>query len=131
MEKILRFSSVLMGVLFALSTYAVGVYYPEKEKEVHKKMVSFAIKDVNKVYVSIYDENNKLLHSECVNPFHPLSRDGKIIRKYNLDPLSDGVYDMVVDSKTKIEKYEIVVAGDVAAIMSDPYLEKYKTVAVK
>lgn len=131
MEKILKFSVILMLVLMVVFAYAVGVYFPKNEKEVQKKTISFAVKDVNKVYVSLYDPKDKLLHSERIHPFNPFNPNGRIVKTYNLTPFHDGIYNLVIESNTKIEKYEILVVGETAAIMSDPYSEEYKTFAIK
>ncbi|MNR63815.1 hypothetical protein D3C85_1862480 [compost metagenome] len=62
---------------------------------------------------------------------NPLKSGSKIVKTYDLNPLADGVYYLVADSKTKTVKYEILVVNETATIMSDPLLEVNKTVAVK
>lgn len=133
MKKIVKLSTVLVVILLAISTYATGVKSSKKEKVSTKKMVTFAINDVNKAQVSIYDSNNKLLHTEHVYTLNlnPLKSSTKIVKKYDLNPLVDGVYYLVAESNTKVVKYEILVVNETATIMSDPYSEVYKTVAVK
>lgn len=133
MKKILKLSFVLMVVLIAMNTRATGVKISKNEKASSKKMVTFAVNDINKANVSIYDANNKLLHTEKVYTLNlnPLKSDEKIVKTYDLNPLADGVYYLVADSKTKTVKYEILVVNETATIMSDPYSEVHKTVAVK
>lgn len=133
MKKILKLSTVLVVVLLAMNTHATGVKFSKNIKASSKKMVTFALKDVNKASVSMYDSNNKLLHTENVYmlDLNPLKSDEKIVKTYDLNPLADGVYYLVAESKTKVEKYEILVVNETATIMSDPYSVEYKTVAVK
>jgi hypothetical protein len=133
MKKIVKLSFVLMVVLIAVNTHATGVKISKNEKASPKKMVTFALNDINKANVSIYDANNKLLHTEKVYTLNlnPLKSDDKIVKTYDLNPLADGVYYLVAESKTKVVKYEILVVNETATMMSDPYSEVYKTVAVK
>lgn len=133
MKKILKLSFVLIVVLLAISTRATGVKHSKNVKVSAKKMVTFALKDENKATVSMYDANNKLLHTENIYTLNlnPLKSDNKIVKSYDLNPLADGVYYLVAESKSKIVKYEILVANETATIMSDPYSETSKMVAVK
>ncbi|RVT79736.1 hypothetical protein EOD40_01095 [Flavobacterium sufflavum] len=133
MKKILKLSFVLMVVLIAMNTHATGVKISKSEKASSKKMVTFALNDINKANVSIYDANNKLLSTENVYTLNlnPLKSNEKIVKTYDLNPLADGVYYLVAESKTKTVKYEILVVNETATIMSDPYSEVNKMVAVK
>ena len=133
MKKILKLSLVVMVVLIAISTRATGVKHSKDVKASSKKMVTFALKDVNKASVSMYDSNNKLLHTENVYmlDLNPLKSDEKIVKTYDLNPLADGVYTLVDESSTKVVKYEILVVNETATIMSDPISEVNKMVAVK
>lgn len=133
MKKIVKLSFVLMVVLIAMNTHATGVKVSKNVKASSKKMVTFAVNDINKANVSMYDANNKLLHTENVYTLNlnPLKSGSKIVKTYDLNPLADGVYYLVADSKTKTVKYEILVVNETATIMSDPLSEVNKTVAVK
>ncbi|MES2240276.1 MAG: hypothetical protein V4497_08470 [Bacteroidota bacterium] len=133
MKKIVKLSFVLMVVLIAMNTRATGVKYSKNEKASSKKMITFALNDANKASVSMYDSNNKLLHTENVYTLNlnPLNSVNKIVKTYDLNPLADGVYYLVAESKSKVVKYEILVVNETATIMSDPYSETSKMVAVK
>lgn len=133
MKKILKLSTVLVVVLLAMNIHATGIKISKMEKASPKKMVTFALNDINKANVSIYDANNKLLHTENVYTLNlnPLKSSDKIVKTYDLNPLVDGVYYLVAESNSKVVKYEILVVNETATIMSDPYSEVYKTVAVK
>ena len=133
MKKIVKLSLVLMVVLIAINTRATGVKYSKEIKASSKKMVTFALNDANKASVSMYDSNNKLLHTENVYTLNlnPLKTDSKVVKTYDLNPLADGVYYLVAESNSKVVKYEILVVNETATIMSDPYSETSKLVAVK
>lgn len=125
MKKILKLSLVLTVVLITVYAHAVGVDFSKVEKNGQKKMVTLALNDMNKIELSIYDENNKLIHEESV------TSKGKFIKKYDLNALPEGVYVLVAESNAKITKYEILVVKESATIMSDPLSEVNKSVAVK
>ncbi len=125
MKKIMKLSLVLTVVLITVYAHAVGVDFSKVEKNGQKKMVTLALKDMDKIELSIYDENNRLIHAESV------TSKGKIVKKYDLNALPEGVYILVAESNAKITKYEILVVKETATIMSDPLSEVYKSVAVK
>ena len=121
----MKFGLVLTVVLITVYAHAVGVDFSKVEKNGQKKMVSLALKDMNRTELSIYDEGNKLIYAENV------TAKGKMIKKYDLNALPEGVYYLVAESDSKITKYEILVVKETAVIMSDPLSEVYKSVAVK
>lgn len=120
MKKILKISLVLGIVLLAMNVYAVAVNFSLHNKFRQEKMISFGLEDKDRVKISIYDANDKLIHSEN------LTVNGKLVRSYDLNNFSDGVYYLVEESKTKITKYEVLVLSDSATIMSDPLSEVVK-----
>lgn len=120
MKKILKISLVLGIVLLAMNVYAVAVNFSLHNKFRQEKMISFGLEDKDQVKISIYDANDKLIHSES------LAVDGKLVRSYDLNNFNEGVYYLVEESKTKITKYEVLVLNDSATIMSDPFSEVVK-----
>lgn len=133
MKKILKLIIVIAVVLIAINTRATGVAFSKNEKVSSKKMVTFALHDVNKANVAIYDANDKLLHKEKVYTLNlnPLNSNEKIVKTYDLNPLADGVYYLVAESNSKVLKYEILVVNETVTIMSDPYSVEYKTFVVR
>lgn len=119
MKKILKISLVVGVVLVALNVYGV-VKSPFSKKDVQKKTVTFDLLNQNNIDLSVYDANNKLMHTENI------SSNGQSVRTYNLKTFAEGVYYLVEESDSKITKYEIVVADDKATIMSNPYSEVSK-----
>lgn len=114
MKKILKISLVLGIVLLAMNVYAVAVNFSLHNKFRQEKMISFGLEDSDVTKISIYDANDKLIHTENVLV------DGKLVRSYDLNNFREGVYYLVEESKTKISKYEVLVLDDSATIMSDP-----------
>ncbi|MES2240260.1 MAG: hypothetical protein V4497_08390 [Bacteroidota bacterium] len=120
MKKILKISLVLGVVLLAMNVYAVAVNFSLHSKFRQEKMISFGLDDSNETKISIYDANDKLIHTES------LMVDGKIVRSYDLNNFNEGVYYLVEESKAKTTKYEVLVLNDSATIMSDPLSEVAK-----
>lgn len=121
MKKILKISLVLGIVLLAMNVYAVAVNFSLHNKFRQEKMISFGLDDTAQMKISIYNADDKLIHSES------FAVDGKLVRSYDLNNFNEGVYYLVEESKTKITKYEILVLSDSATIMSEPLSEVVKT----
>lgn len=122
MKKILKISLVTGVVLLAMNVYAVAVNFSFRNEFRQEKMISFGLDDTNQVKISIYDTNEKLIHSES------LVVEGKIVRSYDLNNFDEGVYYLVEESNSKIIKYEVLVLDDSATIMTDPIAEVDKLV---
>lgn len=122
MKKILKISLVVGVVLLAMNVYAVAVNFSLRNEFRQEKMISFKLDDNDQVKISIYDADEKLIHSES------LMVDGKIVRSYDLNNFNEGVYYLVEESKTKIIKYEVIVLNDSATIMTDPFSEVVKPI---
>lgn len=121
MKKILKISLVVGIVLLAMNVYAVAVNLSLHNNFRQEKMISFGLNDKDQIKISIYDANDKLIHTE------DLMVDGKLVRSYDLNNFKEGVYYLVEESKSKITKYEVLVLNDSATIMSDPLTEVVKT----
>ncbi len=120
MKKILKFSVVLAAVLTAMNVSASVNDFSLEVKKTEGKTVTFALNEINKVELSIYDLDNKLIHSESVNS------KGRINRTYDLNALPEGTYFLVAESDTKIVKYKISVIGQSAILGSNAVSEVYK-----
>ena len=120
MKKMLKFSLVIATVLTAMNVSALGNDFSLDVKKGQGKTVTFALNEINKVELSIYDLDNKLIHSENVNA------NGNIKRTYDLNALPEGTYFLVAESDTKIAKYEISVVGQTAVLASNAVSEVYK-----
>jgi hypothetical protein len=67
MKKILRFGLMLVVALTTMNVQAGTVGFTSDVKNEQKKMVTFALNKINKMNLSIYDADEKLIHSESVN----------------------------------------------------------------
>lgn len=124
MKKILKFSLVLVAVLTAMNTSASEKEFSLDVKKGEGKKVTFALNESNKVVLSIYDLDNKLIHKENVNA------KGIVNRTYDLKALPEGTYYLNAESETKIAKYEIAVVGETAVLSAQPVSEVYKPILI-
>lgn len=85
-------------------------------------MVTFALNQTDKIDLSIYDANDKLIHSENV------SSKENVNRTYDLKALPEGTYFLQAESDTKVSRYEISVVGDMASLSGNAVSEVYKPV---
>lgn len=122
MKKILKFSLVLVVALTAINVHAADVDFSLNVKKEQGKMVTFALNEVNKIDLSIYDANDKLINSESVNS------KGIISRTYDLNALPEGTYFLEAESEFKVARYEISVIGKTAKLSDSPLSVVYKPV---
>ncbi len=122
MKKIVKISLMLGIVLLAMNVYAVAIKFSLQKKIRQEKMVTFGLNDKNKIELSIYDENEKLINTQSI------FSNGKMIWTYDLNNFPEGVYYIVAESPAKITKYEVLVVSESATVMSDPLMELSKPV---
>jgi hypothetical protein len=120
MKKILKFSLVLVVALTAMNMHAGDLEFTLNVKEEKGKKVTFAINKMNKVDLSIYDVEGKMIHSEKVDS------QRNIKRTYDLKAFPDGIYFLDAESDTKISRYEISVVGEKASLSASAISEVYK-----
>ncbi|MFQ3174775.1 MAG: hypothetical protein ACI8W0_001900, partial [Flavobacterium sp.] len=124
MKKILKFSLVVAALLAVMNVSALGNDFSLNVKKGQGKKVTFVLNEVSKVELSIFDLDNKLIHSENVNS------KGSVNRTYDLNALPEGTYFLIAESDTKIAKYEISVVGQTAILSSNAVKETYKPMLV-
>ena len=124
MKKILKFSLVLVVALTAISAHAADVDFLLKVKKEQGKKITFAFNEVNKVALTIYDANDKLINSEELNS------KGIINRTYDLNALPEGTYFLEAESEFKVARYEISVVGKIASLSDSPLSVVYKPIFV-
>jgi hypothetical protein len=120
MKKISKFSLMLGVALLTMNSHAGTVDFTLDVKKEQGKMVTFALNNMDKMSLSIYDAEGKLIHSEKVD-----SRKN-INRTYDLKAFPGGTYFLEAESDTKISRYEISVVGTTATLSVDPISEVYK-----
>jgi hypothetical protein len=124
MKKILKFGLVLVASLATMNGHASNVDFTLDVKNEQGKKVTFALSTINIMSLSIYDADDKLIHSEKVD----FKKD--ISRTYDLNALPEGTYFLEVESDVTISRYEILVAGATASLSPNAISEDYKPVPV-
>jgi hypothetical protein len=120
MKKISKFGLMLGVTLLTMNSYAGILDFTLGVKKEQGKMVTFVLDKMNKIDLSIYDADGKMIHSEKVD-------SQKIInRTYDLKALPEGTYFLEAESDTKISRYEITVVGTTAKLSANPISEIYK-----
>jgi hypothetical protein len=125
MKKILKFSLVLAAVvLTAVQAHAGNADFSLDLIKEEGKTVSFSLKEITKIDLSIYDINDGLIYQEKV------TSEDNINRTYDLTALPDGIYFLKAESDLKISKYKIEVVGNKAKLSADAISEMYKPLLV-
>lgn len=124
MKKILKFGLVLVAALTTMTGNASTVDFTLDVKNEQGKKVTFAINTIKIMNLSIYDADDKLIHSEKVDSKKDISRT------YDMNSLPEGTYFLEVESDVTISRYEISVAGATASLSANAISEDYKPVPV-
>ena len=125
MKKILKFSLVLSTVvLTAVEAHARKADFSLDLKKEEGKTVSFTLREIKKIDLSIYDTSDNLIYQEKV------TSNDDINRTYDLTAFPEGVYFLEAESDLKISRYKIEVVGKVAKLSVDAISEVYKPVLV-
>lgn len=124
MKKILKFGLVLVAALTTISGHASTVDFTLDVKNEQGKKVTFAINTINIMNLSIYDADDKLIHSEKVDSKKDINRT------YDLNALPEGTYFLEVESDVTISRYEISITGAKASLSANAIFEDYKPVPV-
>jgi hypothetical protein len=123
MKKILKLSLVLATVvLTVVQAHAGNADFSLDLKKEEGKTVSFTLKEIKKIDLSIYDTSDNLIYQENV------TSDNNINRSYDLTAFPDGVYFLQAESDLKISRYKIEVVGKIAKLSADAISEVYKPV---
>ena len=108
MKNLFKFSLVLGVALVTMNVHASGIDFSLGVKKEQGRVISFVISETNKLDLSIYDTEGKLIHSEIVDS------QTVINRTYDLNALPEGIYYLVAESEYKISKYKISIVGAIA-----------------
>jgi hypothetical protein len=111
-------------VLTAIGAHASDVDFSLNVKKGKGKTVSFAFNQVKKIDLSIYDADDKLIHTESVNS------NGNINRTYDLEALPNGTYFLEAETAMKIARYTITVVDETASLSTEVFTEIFKPVFV-
>lgn len=122
MKNLFKFSLVLGVTLLTINMQASDVDFSLEVKKEEGKVITFVFSETNKLDLSIYDTEGKIIHSEN------LDSSTFINRIYDFNALPEGIYYLVAESEYKISKYEISVVGLTAKLLEPAISEEYKPV---
>lgn len=120
MKKILKLTVALVALLSTINVSAIGNDFSIDVRKADGKTLSFALHESNKVLLSIYDQDHKMIHTEMVNA------KGSFYRKYDLNSLPAGSYFLVAESDLRTATYEIAVSTNNAVLKAIPISEVAK-----
>ncbi|CAA9202160.1 secretion protein [Flavobacterium collinsii] len=126
MKKILKLSFVCVVLLTGLSTYAIdGNENGNNDFNLHVlkangKLITFALNQVHKASLSIYDKSGSLLYTENAS-----GKDG-ILRTFSLEEFPEGTYFLEVEDSVKKVRHEITITDDKSVLSSKAVSSTYK-----
>ncbi|MHC0440805.1 DUF3244 domain-containing protein [Flavobacterium sp. 3-210] len=122
MKKILKLSLVC-AVFFATSNaFAID---GNDNLNVHVlkgngKLITFALNQVKKANLAIYDKNGELIYSESAS-----GKDG-ILRTFSLEEFPEGTYYLEVEDNTKKVRHEITITDEASVLSTKAVSSVYK-----
>lgn len=125
MKNLFKFSLVLVVALLTMNVQASDIDFSLGVKKEKGKVITFVFSETNKLDLSIYDAEGKMIHTENVDS------QTFINRTYDLNALPEGIYYLVAESEFKISKYKISVVGTTARLFETPISEEFKPVFIE
>jgi len=125
MKNLFKFSLMLGVALVTMNVHASDVDFSLGVKKEQGRVISFVINETNKLDLSIYDSEGKIIYTENLDPQTVSDRT------YDLKSLPDGVYFLVAESELKLAKYKISVVGKTAELSETPILVEFKPLFMK
>ncbi|KAF2517619.1 secretion protein [Flavobacterium zhairuonense] len=116
--------SLVGAVLFTgFSAFAIG---GNEDFNLHVlktngKLITFALNQVKKANVAIYDKDGTLLYSESAS-----GKEG-ILRTFNLEEFPIGTYYLEVEDNVKKVRHEITITNDTSVLSRKAVSSVYKS----
>ena len=122
MKKISKLSLVL-AVLFGTSTYAIdgNEDFNLHVLKANGKLITFALNNVTKAKLAIYDQDGTLIYSESAS-----GKDG-ILRTFSLEEFPEGTYFLEAEDSIKIVRHEITITDNKTVLSAKAISSVYKT----
>ncbi|MDQ6469240.1 DUF3244 domain-containing protein [Flavobacterium sp. LHD-80] len=122
MKKILKLSLVCAVLFAGSSAFAID---GNDNLNVHVlkgngKLITFALNQVTKANLAIYDKNGELIYSESAS-----GKDG-ILRTFSLEEFPKGTYYLEIEDSTKKVRHEITVTDGISVLSSKAVSTTYK-----
>ena len=118
MKKLLKLSLMLAVVLTTAGMYANATDFSLIVKKETGKTVHFALNTTEEIQLSIYDQDNVLVHAENI------SGGANLNRIYNLNALPKGVYFLEAETELKTVVFEIKSENNSPVFWLKPIAEK-------
>ncbi|CAA9203564.1 secretion protein [Flavobacterium bizetiae] len=126
MKKILKLSIVCAVLFTGMSTYAIdgndngAADFNLHVLKANGKLITFALNQVKKANISIYDKSNTLIYTESA-----FGKEG-ILRTFSLEELPTGTYFLEVEDSVKKVRHEITITDDTSVLSSKAVSSSYK-----
>ena len=126
MKKILKLSLVIAVLFTGINTYAIdgndngAVDFNLHVLKANGKLITFALNQVKKASISIYDKNNSLIYSENAS-----GKDG-ILRTFSLEELPAGTYFLEIEDSVKKVRHEITINDNTSVLSTKAVSSAYK-----
>jgi len=122
MKNILKLSLVCAVLFTGMSTYAID---GNEDFNLHVlkgngKHVTFALNQVKKASLTIYDKDGSVLYFENAS-----GKDG-ILRTYSFEEFPEGTYILEVEDSVKKVRHEITITDDASVLSSKAISSVYK-----
>ncbi|KLT70251.1 hypothetical protein [Flavobacterium sp. ABG] len=123
MKKILKLSLVCAVLFTGMSSYAIdgNEDFNLHVLKANGKQITFALNQVKKAHLAIYDKENTLIYSENA------SGTVGILRTFNLEELPQGTYFLEVEDNAKKVRHEITITDDTSVLSRKALSSVYKT----
>ena len=122
MKKILKLSLVCAVLFTGMSTYAID---GNEDFNLHVlknngKLITFALNQVKKAHLAIYDQEGTLIYSESAS-----GKDG-ILRTFSLEEFPAGTYFLEIEDNVKKVRHEITITDDTTVLSKKAVSSVYK-----
>ncbi|QOG01883.1 secretion protein [Flavobacterium sp. MDT1-60] len=127
MKKNLKLSLVCAVLFTGMSTYAID---GNEDFNLHVlkengKLVTFALNQVKKASLTIYDKDGSVLYYENAS-----GKDG-ILRTFSFEEFPAGTYILEVEDSVKKVRHEITITDDASVLSSKAISSVYKADSAK
>ena len=122
MKKMLKLSLVCAVLFSGMSTYAIdgnGDFALHVIKG-NGKLVTFALNNVKKANLKIYDSEGNLIYSE-----NALGEKG-ILKTFSFEEFPDGTYFLKIEDNVKTTKHEITITEEATVLSNKAISSVYK-----